>query len=190
MRLVILAIACSFLVQACGGSDTPSTILPPPGDDDAGAVPAWDGGEPLDAPIPNCAPTVPASTGDVYEDCVNRINQFRKECQNLPPLGRWKAGEDCADQHAEYDSTRTYHAGFKAKICTNGGWAQNECPARPGTDEIISGCLQQMWDEGPGEDFEAHGHYINMSSEQYTHVACGFYTMPNGDVWSTQNFFK
>ena len=32
-----------------------------------------------------------------------------------------------------------------------------------------------------------HGHYINMSSEAYTQVACGF-AIVNGEVWAVQNF--
>ena len=44
-----------------------------------------------------------------------------------------------------------------------------------------------MWDEGPGEPFRAHGHYINMSSTQYTSVACGRSSAGQG-VWSNQNF--
>lgn len=45
-----------------------------------------------------------------------------------------------------------------------------------------------MWAEGPGADFQQHGHYINMSSTSYTTVACGFYTTAGGDVWSVQDF--
>ena len=47
--------------------------------------------------------------------------------------------------------------------------------------------MQAMWDEGPGEPFSAHGHYINMSSTTYTRVACGFSSSGSG-VWSNQNF--
>jgi hypothetical protein len=45
-----------------------------------------------------------------------------------------------------------------------------------------------MWDEGPGEPFSAHGHYINMSNTRYSEVACGFYETPDGKLWSVQNF--
>ena len=66
--------------------------------------------------------------------------------------------------------------------------AQNECLGWPGPPEgMITGCLQVMWAEGPG-DFQNHGHYINMSNPQYTQVACGFFTMANGDVWAVQDF--
>lgn len=133
----------------------------------------------MPAPVP--------STGDPYADCVARINQFRAECQCLPPLARWTEGESCADMQAEYDSTRSPHAGFQDRIC-DGGFAQNECPGWGSVDAVIGGCLQAMWDEGPGEDFSAHGHYINMSSGRYDRVACGFYTAPDGSVWSVQNF--
>jgi hypothetical protein len=45
-----------------------------------------------------------------------------------------------------------------------------------------------MWNEGPGEPYEEHGHYINMSNTNYTMVACGFYEMDNGDIWHNHNF--
>jgi hypothetical protein len=94
--------------------------------------------------------------------------------------------EACADGQAKGDSeVNTAHNGFGD--CDE--LAQNECPGWGGTaNEIIVGCLQSMWDEGPGDDFPTHGHYINMSSKDYTKVACGFYVTDKGNVWSVQNF--
>ncbi len=143
---------------------------------------------PLAAPLAGCAPEPLPSSGDPYEDCVTRINQLRWECQCLPPLERWRDGEGCADQHAEYDSTRSAHAGFRDDICSPRGWAQNECPAWRSAEHVIGGCLQAMWDEGPGEPYSEHGHYINMTNPSYSRVACGFYGTPEGRVWSVQNF--
>ncbi len=57
---------------------------------------------PLDAPIPGCTPEF-EETGDYYADCVDRINQFRWECQCLPPLERVQDGEACADEHSQHD---------------------------------------------------------------------------------------
>ncbi|MGM0558928.1 MAG: hypothetical protein ACQEVA_21245 [Myxococcota bacterium] len=139
---------------------------------------------PLDAPIEGCSPTPLPTTGDPREDCVRRINQFRWECQCLPPLERWHDGEQCADEQATYDAeNNSPHAGFRENICSPRGSAQNECPGYGTWDSVIGTCLQQMWDEGPGEPFSEHGHYINMSSTQYTKVACG-----SGDGWFVQNF--
>lgn len=69
---------------------------------------------------------------------------------------------------------------------------QNECPGWLGWGSVaatVSGCLQQMWDEGPGDFYgpPAHGHYLNMSSTRYTRVACGFYTS-GGATTAVQNF--
>lgn len=143
---------------------------------------------PLDEPLQDCQPDPLGSTGDAYADCVTRINQLRWECQCLPPLARWTGGEGCADQHAEYDSTRSAHAGFRDGICAEHGYAQNECPGWRSSERVITGCLQAMWDEGPGEPYSAHGHYINMTNPGYTAVACGFYETQDGQVWSVQNF--
>ncbi len=136
------------------------------------------------------------STGDVYQDCVNRINQFRAECACLPPLERWTDGEACADQMAEYDSMQaSAHAGFIDGICS-GGSAQNECPGWRSEAQVVEGCLQSMWDEGPpptstcnGACFQMYGHFINMTDTRYTKVACGFYTAGN-EVWAVQNFSR
>ena len=40
-----------------------------------------------------------------------------------------------------------------------------------------------MWNEGPGG-----GHYENMKSPTAKEVWCGFYTAPDGAVWSVQDF--
>lgn len=143
---------------------------------------------PLAAPLANCQPEPLASSGDPYADCVTRINQLRWECQCLPALQRWTKGESCADQHSEYDSTRSAHSGFRDDICSERGYAQNECPGWPSEERVVTGCLQAMWDEGPGEPYSAHGHYINMTNPGYTAVACGFYETADGQFWSVQNF--
>ena len=162
---------------------------PPPPPGDSGPNPGCPGGA-LAEPLPNCHPAPLPSSGDYYEDCVDRINQLRAECQCLPPLARWKGGESCADEHSEYDSEpgRPPHAGFQERICSPGGFGQNECPAYPSTAMLIGSCLQAMWDEGPGEDFDEHGHYLNMTNSSFSEVACGLFTTPRGDVWSVQNF--
>jgi hypothetical protein len=143
---------------------------------------------PLSQPRESCAPTPPPSTGNPHEDCVARINQLRWKCQCLPPLGRWKAGEACANKQAKHDSKRGIHAAFNRGICKPKGIAQNECPAWPSKSRVIEGCLQNMWDEGPGKRFSKHGHYLNMSNPSYERVACGFAKSADGEVWSVQNF--
>jgi hypothetical protein len=145
-----------------------------------------------------CELTAPPSTGDLAQDCVNRINQFRGECACLPPLQRWTEGEACADQMAEYDSERNEaHAGFRDDICEQGGSAQNECPGYGSDTQVVSRCLQQMWDEGPppseecdGDCFQMYGHFINMTNDAFSKVACGFFTTSDGKVWAVQNFAR
>ncbi|WP_437588295.1 CAP domain-containing protein [Sorangium sp. So ce1000] len=117
--------------------------------------------------------------------CVDTINQHRATL-GLPPLARWVEAESCSDKEAESDgNTGEAHGAFGS--CDEN--AQNECPGWGGPpDEMIVPCLQLMWDEGPGEDFSTHGHYINMSNPRYTKVACGFHTFSDGSVWAVQNF--
>ena len=104
----------------------------------------------------------------------------------LAPYARWKDSETCGGQEAQKDSqTMQAHSAFG--MC--GEFAQNECPGWPGpAGGMIAGCLKMMWDEGPGDFYGGHGHYINMSSTQYTKVSCGFYTLADGSVWATQDF--
>ncbi len=152
----------------------------------------------------SCVLAAAPSTGDIRQDCVNRINQFRTTCACLKPLARWTAGEACADMDAQYDAMKQVgHAGAMANIC-NWGQAQDECPGDPSNQYVIDMCLQQMWSEGPPPAgttiaecespqmiqtcYEAHGHFINMSNPMVNQVACGFYTTSSGAVWAAQNF--
>lgn len=182
-----------------GGSNDGGSISGGNGGSDAGTSGsngAGAGGSNGCAPNYDCMLEPPPSTGDPRQDCVDRINQFRAECACLPPLERWTDGEDCANQMAEYDSTRSAHAGFSDGIC-EGGSAQNECPGWGSTEQVIDGCLQAMWSEGPppqdpcdGDCFQEHGHFINMTNERYTAVACGFYETAEGEIWAVQNFTR
>jgi len=181
LTFVLLTTGCGDFFDPQGGGGAAGTSGDP-------RFVADCGNGPLDTPRANCHPEPLESSGDPYADCVTRINQLRWECQCLPPLQRWSDAERCADQHSEYDSTRSPHSGFRDDICSPRGWAQNECPGWSSTQQVISGCLQAMWDEGPGEPYSAHGHYINMTNPSYSMVACGFYETPDGRFWSVQNF--
>lgn len=125
------------------------------------------------------------ATDDDGQYCVDKINQYRATL-GLPPLARWYDAEQCSNGEALQDSqSGKAHGAFGQ--C--GEFAQNECPGWPGPiKSMLDGCLQMMWDEGPGADFQAHGHYINMSSTKYTRVGCGFAATPQGSYWSVQNF--
>jgi hypothetical protein len=113
-----------------------------------------------------------------YQACVDRINAFRATV-GLPPYERDAGSEACADGQARSDSeSGDAHGAFGD--C--GEWAQNECPGWDSIEQTIDGCLQSMWDEGPGG-----GHYDNMAGD-YSEVFCGFYTTPDGEVWALQNF--
>ncbi len=118
--------------------------------------------------------------GTVQQQCVDIINNYRASV-GRPPLARWTSAESCSDAEALSDGqSDTPHGAFG--MC--GEFAQNECPGWPGPEsELIVGCLDLMWDEGPGG-----GHYDNMENPQYTEVACGFATMSDGSIWAVQNF--
>ena len=86
---------------------------------------------------------------------------------------------------SDHDSGNA-HGGFQNGLC-DGGFGQNECPGWDSPEQCVEGCLQMMWDEGPGTFFGGHGHYINMTNADYSRVACGVHDGNNG-TWSVQNF--
>jgi hypothetical protein len=185
-----------------GGAPDSGAGKKPTTDAGTGAAAGADGG-PCTVNL-DCTLAAAPSTGDIRQDCVDRINQFRTTCACLKPLSRWTAGEACADMDAQYDAMKDVgHAGAMANIC-NWGDAQDECPGDPSNQYVVSMCLQQMWSEGPPPAgttiaqcespqmidtcYEAHGHFINMSNPDVKQVACGFYTTSSGAVWAAQNF--
>jgi len=171
----------SFDCVACVTDALEQGTCAPAADDDACArsCPA-DAGESSSGATTTAGAGSGGSSGDASEACVDRINQYRGTL-GLPPYARWTRAERCADGQAESDSmSGEAHGAFTQ--CRE--WAQNECPGWPGTPGgVIGECLDAMWDEGPGG-----GHYENMSSSDYTEVACGFHVTPSGDVWAVQDF--
>ncbi|HKU42915.1 MAG TPA: CAP domain-containing protein [Polyangiales bacterium] len=183
----------SVFLLACGSDAEPDGTA---GQSGGGAGAAADGSGGGCTMNLSCTLSPPASSGDVHQDCVDRINQFRMQCACLPALERWSAGESCADRMAMSDSTTgKAHGGFSGRICSPGGNGQNECPSYPSEQVVLQSCLQQMWNEGPpaqapceGSCFQQHGHFINMTNAQWKRVACGFHRTADGKVWSVQNF--
>jgi hypothetical protein len=107
------------------------------------------------------------------------VNQLRQSI-GLAPYTRWNAIETCTDGEAKSDSeTGTAHGAFGS--CNEFG--QCECPGWGSVNDVVTGCLDAMWAEGPGG-----GHYDIMSSTGYKMVACGFYITPSGKVWGVQNY--
>jgi len=147
------------------------------------------GGPPPTVPVRAGAQATPAS-GDRFaaarERCFEETNAYRARV-GAPPLVPRHDKVACSDVDARGDATNgTVHGG--SGKC--GLAAQNECPGWPGTGAgIVSGCLQSMFAEGPGEPYRAHGHYINMTNREYRGLACGFHES-GGKVWLIQNYFR
>jgi len=73
---------------------------------------------------------------------------------------------------------------------TSGGGisdAENECPVQgnwmlqPGGSmkDLVGMCVAAFYAEGPGSDYNTHGHYINMMGP-YATLGCGIYQMGTG----------
>ena len=171
-RLALSALLVASTAIACAGDDAAS------GTDSEASAGTGDSADSNDSGD--------SGDGSLAQTCVDTINDYRATL-DLPPYERWTDAEPCTDSQAEKDAkSGAAHGAFGE--CEE--WAQNECPGWPSEDPKASllGCLEQMWAEGPGEDFGAHGHYINMSSTSYTKVSCGFHTNAGGDLWAIQNF--
>lgn len=145
---------------------------------------------PQPGPIPSTVPPSPPPGDPLFaarQSCLERTNAFRARA-NARPVVRRTDRETCGDDQARSDaSANRAHATFGK--CQEA--AQNECPGYPGPFEnVLNTCLQQMFDEGPGEPFSAHGHFLNMTNQEFKSVACGFHTQPDGSVWVVQNFYR
>jgi len=149
---------------------------------------------PLPPPNPGPTPTQPppfapppGPSSDPFaaarQSCVDRINQYRARVR-MGPLARDPSSEACDDEESRLDARSNRAHGSFGKC---GERAQNACPNYPGAsvEDVLTKCLQQMFDEGPGG-----GHYDNMTSAKYSRASCGFESMPGGRIWTVQNFFK
>lgn len=199
LRPSLVLVVLASLSLACGDDNDGTGASEASDATDASSASDGTGGTPGTTPATMSDPTAEPTTGDdatgddtasadpdeaATKLCVDTINMYRATI-GLAPLQRWSDAEDCSDAECVSDgNSGTPHGAFG--MC--GESAQNECPGWPGPPaDMITGCLELMWNEGPGEDFNAHGHYINMSSTDYTKVACGFAEV-NGEIWSVQNF--
>lgn len=147
------------------------------------------------------------SFSEARQQIYHRVNDYRGTL-SLKRLIRNKAKETCVDTQAQMDyASGTAHSAFGH--CRES--AQNECPGWTGTnvlkiaDNIVTSCMQMMWDEGPPPAgtpcgsgttcYQQHGHYINMTNTAYSKMACGFYckvsetTAVRDTMCATQDFF-
>lgn len=184
MRFLVSLLGLAVSLAACGGDDPSGLGRRTSTDGSSSSSSSGSSGEPSSssgATTSGGSSGTSGATGNGAADlCVNVINDYRKTL-GLAPLTRWTAGESCADGQAKSDSeTRRAHGAFGQ--CGERG--QNECPGWRGAPEaMIPKCLQAMWNEGPGG-----GHHDLMATTKHREVACGFYTTPDGAVWSVQNF--
>jgi hypothetical protein len=113
-------------------------------------------------------------------------NEYRASI-GLPALAHQSSMDSYADEEARMDSqSGVAHSAFG----TCGESAQNECPNYGSTDGVLNTCLQAMWNEGPGQPYSEHGHYINMTNTAYHSASCGFYRTDGGTLWAVFNFYR
>lgn len=126
--------------------------------------------------------------------CVSETNRYRA-MNGKPALAEAANLEAYADTGAMVDYTSSSpHSHFSS---TSGGgiaFAENECPGHsgwhlpPGGDmnALVGECVKAFYDEGPGSDYNTHGHYINMMGN-YAKLGCGIY-QSGTDVTIVQDY--
>ena len=126
--------------------------------------------------------------------CVSETNRYRA-MNSKPALTERAQLETYADTGAMVDYTsNSPHSHFSS---TQGGgiaFAENECPGHsgwhlpPGGDMsmLVGQCVAAFFSEGPGSDYNTHGHYINMMGN-YGTLGCGIYQSGN-DVTIIQDY--
>jgi hypothetical protein len=127
--------------------------------------------------------------------CVAETNRYRM-MNSKPALTEAANLDTYADTGAmtDYDSNAP-HSHF---MSTSGGGiasAENECPGHsgwhlsPGEDmnALVGMCIAAFYAEGPGTDYNTHGHYINMMGN-YAKLGCGIYMASNNDVTIIQDY--
>lgn len=134
----------------------------------------------------------------VAQFCVSETNRYRAMVP-VDPVTESAALDAYAAAGAQADTeSGTPHGHFQS---TSGGgiaYAENECPASLGwtisanpTDEElqakVAACIEAFWSEGPGADYNTHGHYINMTNAAYHTVGCGVY-VDGTQLTITQDF--
>ncbi len=165
----------------------PGYYYPPPPAPTYPQQPGYVYPPPQQQPVPQPPPSADRFAS-ARQQCVTITNGYRARL-GLPPLGRRPDMEGCADAESASDG-RSGKAHGAFGLC-KGSSAQNECPGwdAASPDQSLASCLQMMFNEGPGEPYSAHGHYINMTGKGITGVACGFSIDAQGQLWVVQDFF-
>lgn len=130
-----------------------------------------------------------------YQDCVDRVNKLRA-LENLNPLVRDQGNEDSADNDARINYvTNIPHSSVS-------GDAQNECLTYSNTSLILDECIEKQmyyaeklcYEKNPGGCYMNNtcqcGHYVNITGNSFSELACGFYETPDGKFKAVLNFFK
>lgn len=103
---------------------------------------------------------------------IRYVNEVRRLAGVAPLTLKILSNGKCIfDQCSDYKSSGIPHRLFGA--C--GEIGQNQCVFYSLGSADISKCLDTMHAEGPGLDFEKHGHYLNMINPDYTQVTAAYY---------------
>jgi hypothetical protein len=180
---------------------------------DGGSTPTDSGGGPVDSGILTSAD----GFGALRTTCITEINRLRAtEGHAAFALATSPTLDACVDGQAATDELQgvPHYAFDDGMFCgdVSGYNFQNECPSIGSSPSDLVACLDQMWAEKdqsgcsgcaacasaytadcpncPVNGSTVCGHYINLSADYLTSVACGFSTLDGGGggMWAAQDF--
>ena len=134
--------------------------------------------------------------GEVAQTLLAAINKDRARHQ-LPALGLDRTQSACSKKHSQHMARlgELAHDQFPADVCVRHGWAgENVGVAYGDPTQAVRTLHTMMMDEGPcphkgcpGDEFEAHGHYLNLVNSHFKRLGIGLY-VKDGSLWLTENF--
>lgn len=133
----------------------------------------------------------------VARQLLQTINADRARL-HLRPLILDTRQSTCSRRHSQHMAVigGIAHDQFPADICVAHTYAGENVGTEQTSDALsaVMDINQQMMGEGPcpdkkcpGNEFEAHGHYMNLMDPTFTHIGIGI-VVQNSSVWLTENF--
>jgi uncharacterized protein YkwD len=132
----------------------------------------------------------------VVQELISLMNKDRA-AHHAAPLSLDSVQSQCSLQHAKHMAAQDFisHDQFPSDLCTPHALAGENVGVASG--DPLAGAAQLdalMMAEGPcpragcpGNQFEQHGHYLNIINKRYTRVGIGVY-VSGGSVWITEDF--
>ena len=136
-------------------------------------------------------PSDASAEASVTTDCIAKINAYRAMVA-APPVTSRDDEVACATDQATKGAMDLADSGmtvFHKYFGQCSEQYQNECwYSVDDPDAVITWCMNAFWQEGPPDT--GINHYSVMTDPKSITVACGFYHMPAGGYWMTNDYYQ